>query len=317
MPEPSGAALPGPGHAGAGEVSRDQLLPGHFHPADLCAGAAVPPSGPGSASAAAMPPRGTRQKLNGRRGRNLTIRVTPEEEEALLARKREFPGPDGLGPWVIWRALDTEPPRARQPPLELAMAPSRSRGHCRRSAPPPVSERIILDLCGGSGSWSAPYREKGYRVELVTLPDQDVRLYAPPSHVWGILAAPPCDQFSLARQGHGDRAPPADFVRGMETVSACLRIVFQARLAGTLQWWALENPVGHLSKWLGTPRDVWQPHDFGHPYTKRTAIWGEFEIPKRGPFVAPQGGFHSLGWRPEETAVTPAGFAQAFAEANP
>lgn len=36
------------------------------------------------------------------------------------------------------------------------------------------SEKIILDLCGGSGSWSRPYQEAGYDVKLITLPDHDV-----------------------------------------------------------------------------------------------------------------------------------------------
>ena len=59
--------------------------------------------------------------------------------------------------------------------------------------------KIILDLCGGTGSWSKPYRDAGYDVRLVTLPDDDVRLYAPPKDVWGILAAPPCTEFSRAQ----------------------------------------------------------------------------------------------------------------------
>lgn len=36
------------------------------------------------------------------------------------------------------------------------------------------SKKIILDLCGGTGSWSRPYREAGYDVCLITLPDYDV-----------------------------------------------------------------------------------------------------------------------------------------------
>ena len=38
---------------------------------------------------------------------------------------------------------------------------------------------IILDLCGGSGSWSKPYVEAGYDVRLITLPDYDVTTYTP------------------------------------------------------------------------------------------------------------------------------------------
>lgn len=33
---------------------------------------------------------------------------------------------------------------------------------------------VILDLCGGTGAWSRPYREAGYEVELITLPAYDV-----------------------------------------------------------------------------------------------------------------------------------------------
>lgn len=33
------------------------------------------------------------------------------------------------------------------------------------------SEKIILDLCGGTGSWSRPYKEAGYDVRIITLPD--------------------------------------------------------------------------------------------------------------------------------------------------
>lgn len=141
-----------------------------------------------------------------------------------------------------------------------------------------------MDLCAGSGSWSEPYEKAGYRVQRVTLPESDVRTFRAPSEpVWGVLAAPPCDQFSLARNGHPS---PRDFVKGMACVNACLRIVQQVRP----RWWALENPTGLLSKWLGTPRDVFEPCDFGDPWTKRTAIWGDFVIPKRGPFVTPLGG---------------------------
>ena len=62
----------------------------------------------------------------------------------------------------------------------------------------PNSEKIILDLCGGTGAWSNPYTEAGYDVRLVTLPNSDVRTYNPPQNIYGILAAPPCECFSRA-----------------------------------------------------------------------------------------------------------------------
>ena len=42
-----------------------------------------------------------------------------------------------------------------------------------------MSDKIILDLCGGTGAWSDPYREAGYDVRLVTLPDNDIMDYTP------------------------------------------------------------------------------------------------------------------------------------------
>lgn len=34
--------------------------------------------------------------------------------------------------------------------------------------------KIILDLCGGSGSWSRYYAQNGYDVRIITLPEFDV-----------------------------------------------------------------------------------------------------------------------------------------------
>lgn len=260
------------------------------------------------------------QARHGRRGAVFSLRVTDEERARLDVYQRAGGGPRALGPWLVWRALDAGPVPGLVVPRQADAAAPRAGN---TDPGPPVAERLILDLCGGSGSWSQPYREAGYRVELVTLPDHDVRTYVPPPNVWGILAAPPCDQFSLARNGHPDS--PRDLLRGMEAVNACLRVVLQARP----RWWALENPVGLLSRYLGTPRDVWDPCDFGDPWTKRTAIWGEYQLPKRGPFVEPLGGGplcpicdpmrRKTTWcnSSAHRAVTPPGFARAFFTANP
>jgi hypothetical protein len=184
---------------------------------------------------------------------------------------------------------------------------------------PPIGERLILDLCAGSGAWSEPYRAAGYPVRRVTLPADDVRSFIATRQVWGVLAAPPCTEFSLAKNGHA-----RDFVEGLSCVNAALRIVWTARP----RWWALENPVGLLGRWLGKPHDVFEPCDFGDPWSKRTALWGEFQRPTRGPRVqaVTGGGPLCVECHPddprccslaEHRAVTPPGFARAFFEANP
>src|SRR5690554_5753966 len=97
--------------------------------------------------------------------------------------------------------------------------------------------KIILDLCGGTGSWSKPYKEAGYDVRLITLPEHDVRLYSPPGNVYGILAAPPCTEFSYAKHFHGKGNYKHDFRAGLEIVSACMRIILTCKP----KFWALEN----------------------------------------------------------------------------
>lgn len=240
-----------------------------------------------------------------RRGVVFSVRVTEEDRARLEALQQQGGGPRALGPWLVWSALGAAP---------APVVPHRAGS----TEPGPV-----LDLCGGSGAWSEPYRAAGYRVQIVSLPEVDVRLFEPPLEpVWGVLAAPPCDQFSLARNGH---SAPRDLLRGLEVVSACVRIVAAVKP----RWWALENPVGLLGRFLGAPRDVFQPCDFGDPWTKRTALWGDFNLPERGPYVKPLGGGppcaicdperRRTSWcsRSDHRAITPPGFARAFFEANP
>lgn len=276
------------------------------------------------------------QNLHGRRGAVFSVRLTDDERAHLETLQQTEEGPRALGAFLKWRALQgvasTVPGRvvprrgSTRSIADAGTTPPRQ-GDNRRGttrAAPPIGQRLVLDLCGGSGSWSRPYAEAGYRVQLVTLPDHDVRTFVPPPGVWGILAAPPCTEFSMARNGNRDTRPH-DFIAGMECVNACLRIILQSRPA----WWALENPTGHLSKFLGTPRDVFEPCEFGDPWTKRTALWGDFALPERGPFVKPLGGGPfcrvcdpsgtQTAWcsNAAHRAVTPAGFARAFFAANP
>ena len=53
------------------------------------------------------------------------------------------------------------------------------------------SQKIILDLCGGTGSWSKPYRDAGYDVRVITLPENDVCTYVPPpERLWQLSGYP-------------------------------------------------------------------------------------------------------------------------------
>ena len=213
-------------------------------------------------------------------------------------------------------------------------------------------KKIILDLCGGTGAWSRPYKEAGYDVRVITLPEYDVRTYVPPHRgVYGILAAPPCTMFSDART---NAKIPRDLKGGMELVEACLKIIWlyqytplsdQSKVS-PLEFWALENPwYGRLKWFLGNPKFEFSPWEFGDAYKKRTAIWGYFNEPiktvtditkvmtkeqiekhKTNSQTLPKFDYmKSKDIHPEyfktfdrqtRRAITPAGFANAFFKAN-
>lgn len=205
------------------------------------------------------------------------------------------------------------------------------------------SNKTILSLCSGTGAWEKPYLEDGYDVRLITLPEHDVRTYIPPENVYGILAAPPCTEFSLARNGDPTKKT-RDFASGLAVVDACLRIVFTAKP----NFWAIENPSGYLHRWLGKEDYSFHPWMFGNPWTKRTSLWGKFNTPRKkynnwndvpknpSLYIRPGRKKPSIAFLhrssqkdcfpnlqkdcetdAEFRAITPPGFARAFFEANP
>ena len=146
--------------------------------------------------------------------------------------------------------------------------------------------KIILDLCGGTGSWSKPYAEAGYDVRIITLPENDVFTYIPPNNVYGILAAPTCTHFSFART---NAKTPRDLENAMKLVMCCLGIIWQCQykletssaMKTKLKFWALENPRGFLRFFLGNTALEFQPWKYGDGYMKLTHLWGNFKLPKK------------------------------------
>ena len=174
---------------------------------------------------------------------------------------------------------------------------------------------VILDLCGGTGAWSQPYKDAGYDVRVVTLPD-DVRLYMPPRKVHGILAAPPCTHLAGSGARWWEEKGEEALLESLSIVDACLRIVMVCQP----KWWCLENPVGRLVHFMGKPKMYFQPWEYGDPYTKKTCLWGVFGIPKKNPVEPTEGGkickMPPSEDRPMLRSITPPGFARAFFEAN-
>lgn len=227
-------------------------------------------------------------------------------------------------------------------------------------------KKIILDLCGGTGSWAKPYKDNGYDVITITLPDYSVNDFVAYKDtivfhkqngkgciiigikdVYGILAAPPCTMFSIARNDTTAKKP-RDMRIGMETVNSCLKIIHAClydnyRVGQGLKFWALENPAsGYLKRFLGNPPLIFDPSEYGDNHTKKTAIWGQFNNPvkttkaitlkgdennyvksvekffKEKEYLIPENYKQKTGlsMRTIVRSITPQGFANAFYKAN-
>ena len=177
------------------------------------------------------------------------------------------------------------------------------------------NNKIILDLCGGTGAWSKPYQENGYDVRVVTLPD-DVRLFLPPKNVYGVLAAPPCTDLAGSGARWWKEKGQNALLEALSVVDACMRII----LISNSKFWALENPIGRLVNYLGKPQMYFDPCDFGDPYTKKTCLWGKFNNPVKNTVIPEKKSrIHYMPPSEERSklrSITPMGFAWAFYKAN-
>lgn len=140
-------------------------------------------------------------------------------------------------------------------------------------------KKIILHLCADTGSDTKPYQDDPDYEVIKIGSDIGVENYHPDQPIYGIIANPPCTHFSSVRTS---AKTPRDEVEGMRLVNECMRIVNEAMYFGELKFYVIENPAtGLLKKYLGKPRNVYQPWEFGSPWTKKTAQWGDFNIPKK------------------------------------
>lgn len=195
------------------------------------------------------------------------------------------------------------------------------------------SEKTVLSLCDYTGTWSDPYRRAGYNVVMVDLKHgQDIRLLKYPGRVYGILAAPPCTH--LARSGARWWASKGEsaILEAMSIFDACCRLALFSKPV----FWCFENPAGRLQDYVGSPAFRFDPCDYGsygENYTKRTCLWGEFNMPLPENSLEPiqsTRSQHSIDaymdvhgdrlWpdldRRARRSVTPRGFSEAFYKVN-
>jgi hypothetical protein len=137
-----------------------------------------------------------------------------------------------------------------------------------------MSKKIILHLCADVGSDSRFYSECSDYEVIKVGKNIGVENYTPPNNVYGVIANPVCTEFSILKNPNGK----GEHEKGMVLVNHCLRIISECNAV----FWALENPArGTLKNIIGKPTFVYQPYEFGSPWTKQTALWGKFNIPNK------------------------------------
>ena len=135
-------------------------------------------------------------------------------------------------------------------------------------------KKIILHLCADIGSDSR-YFQLDDEFEVIKIgKDIGVENYHPPKNVFGVIANPVCTEFSIAKGFHIN----GDLEKGMFLVNHCIRIIKEC----SPKFWVIENPAtGKLKDFLGEPDFIYQPWEFGNPWTKKTALWGKFNKPNK------------------------------------
>lgn len=137
-----------------------------------------------------------------------------------------------------------------------------------------MKKKVILHLCADLGSDSKYYQfSDEYKVIKIGI-DVGVENFSPHGDIYGVIANPPCTEFSTAKCF----THKGDLDKGMELVNHCLRIIEECKPV----FWVIENPAkGRLKEKLGKYNYSYQPWNYGSPWTKLTGLWGNFNMPEK------------------------------------
>src|SRR5438094_503227 len=141
----------------------------------------------------------------------------------------------------------------------------------------------VLDLFSGFGTWMDPFRDAGHEVVSVDLNPRfkpticaDVKKLAYPSldlkgPFDGVIASPPCEMFSIARNFHHGH-PPDKQRDALGVVASTFRLIAQIQP----NWFVVENPRGKLRKFIGPPKETIYLCSYGSNWMKPTDLWGKY-----------------------------------------
>lgn len=199
--------------------------------------------------------------------------------------------------------------------------------------------KIVISLCDLSGVMVMPWAEAGYECYCVDIQHSirndvirdyssggkiiytwgDCRSWTPPTdkEIKIIFAFPPCTDLAVSGARDFQKKRGYRLSDALELFDACCLVGAYSRKP-----FMVENPVGRLSSHRCKPNHLFDPCDYGDPYTKKTCLWtgGGFIMPNKNPVEPTEGSkMHMVGPSEDRQNIrseTPAGFAKAVFEAN-
>lgn len=183
-----------------------------------------------------------------------------------------------------------------------------------------ISPKLVIDLCAGKEGFSQAFRnEPDYEVVTIDIEKKfkptivaDVRHLPLKQNLQPdlLLAGPPCERFSIAMP----LWPKMGIQMAMQIVGA----VFEAVPYLQPKYYLIENPMGRLRWFLGTPKKSirYSDYDMNYKAQKRTDMWGTLPLPmaeamrnynhKDVPFD------YIISRNPSERAKAPSGVSKAI-----
>lgn len=193
----------------------------------------------------------------------------------------------------------------------------------------------VVSLCDKTGNMVRPWAEAGYDclcidtqhsiradrvVGGITYRWADVRSLTPADLGAPVIvfAFPPCTHLAVSGARDFQKKGLRQFIDALELAEACRLL---CEFSGGA--WMIENPVSRLSSSWRKPDHMFDPCDYGDPYTKRTCLWtggGGFVMPTKNR-VEPTKENHIWHMSPgperaNRRSETPMGFANAVFQAN-
>jgi hypothetical protein len=198
-----------------------------------------------------------------------------------------------------------------------------------------VAAKIVLSLCDLTGNMVRPWLDGGFECWIVDIrhaPGErrdgllvrvgaDVRDWLPPRREYAIaFAFPPCTHLAVSGARWFRRKGLRALAQAIDTFGTCVRLC---------EWtgapWMVENPVSVVASHFRRPDHIFDPCDYGDPWTKRTCLWtgdGFIMPPKKRVEPTLPLRIRDLGsaQRPDERrdlrSETPMGFARAVFQSN-